>query len=40
MFEDRLTLELTGTVTHFDYVIPHSWLHYMRPTCSVLDWQQ
>jgi hypothetical protein len=27
MFEDRLTLELTGTVTHFDYVNPHSWLY-------------
>jgi hypothetical protein len=27
MFEDRLTLELTGTVTKFDYVNPHSWLY-------------
>ena len=27
MFEDRQTLELTGTVTHFDYVNPHSWLY-------------
>ena len=27
MFEDQLTLELTGTVTHFDYVNPHSWLY-------------
>jgi hypothetical protein len=27
MFEDRITLELTGTVTHFDYVNPHSWLY-------------
>jgi hypothetical protein len=27
MFEDRLTLELSGTVTHFDYVNPHSWLY-------------
>jgi len=27
MFDDRLTLELTGTVTHFDYVNPHSWLY-------------
>jgi hypothetical protein len=27
MFEDTRTLELTGTVTHFDYVNPHSWLY-------------
>ena len=27
MFNDQLTLELTGTVTHFDYVNPHSWLY-------------
>ncbi len=27
MFEDRLTLDLTGTVTRFDYVNPHSWLY-------------
>jgi hypothetical protein len=27
MFDDQLTLELTGTVTHFDYVNPHSWLY-------------
>ena len=27
MFEDQLTLELTGTVTLFDYVNPHSWLY-------------
>jgi hypothetical protein len=27
MFVDQLTLELTGTVTHFDYVNPHSWLY-------------
>ena len=27
MFEDSLTLELTGTVTTFDYVNPHSWLY-------------
>ena len=27
MFEDVRTLELTGTVTHFDYVNPHSWLY-------------
>jgi hypothetical protein len=27
MFDDRITLELTGTVTHFDYVNPHSWLY-------------
>jgi hypothetical protein len=27
MFEDELTLNLTGTVTHFDYVNPHSWLY-------------
>lgn len=26
MFEDALTLELTGTVTEFEYVNPHSWL--------------
>ena len=27
MFEDRLMLELEGTVTRFDYVNPHSWLY-------------
>jgi hypothetical protein len=27
MFEDQLTLEFTGTVSHFDYVNPHSWLY-------------
>ena len=27
MFEDARTLELSGTVTHFDYVNPHSWLY-------------
>lgn len=27
MFEDRVMLELEGTVTHFDYVNPHSWLY-------------
>ena len=27
MFDDRLMLELSGTVTHFDYVNPHSWLY-------------
>lgn len=27
MFEDELTLTLSGTVTHFDYVNPHSWLY-------------
>lgn len=27
MFEERVMLELTGTVTHFDYVNPHSWLY-------------
>jgi hypothetical protein len=27
MFEDRLTLELTGSVTHFDYLNPHAWLY-------------
>jgi len=27
MFEDQITLELTGTVTHFDHVNPHSWLY-------------
>lgn len=27
MFEDVRTVELTGTVTHFDYVNPHSWLY-------------
>jgi hypothetical protein len=27
MFEDTRTLTLTGTVTHFDYVNPHSWLY-------------
>jgi len=27
MFEDELTLTLTGAVTHFEYVNPHSWLY-------------
>lgn len=27
MFEDSRTLELTGTVTEFEYVNPHSWLY-------------
>lgn len=27
MFDDQVTLELTGTVTRFDYVNPHSWLY-------------
>ena len=27
MFEDRLTLEVSGTATRFDYVNPHSWLY-------------
>lgn len=27
MFEDERTLTLSGTVTHFDYVNPHSWLY-------------
>lgn len=27
MFEDDVTLTLSGTVTHFDYVNPHSWLY-------------
>jgi hypothetical protein len=27
MFEDRTTLDLTGTVTRFDYLNPHSWLY-------------
>lgn len=27
MFDDQRVLELTGTVTHFDYVNPHSWLY-------------
>ena len=27
MFEDELTLTLSGTVTRFDYVNPHSWLY-------------
>lgn len=27
MFEDRVMLELEGTVTRFDYVNPHSWLY-------------
>lgn len=27
MFEDELTVTLTGEVTHFDYVNPHSWLY-------------
>jgi hypothetical protein len=27
MFDDERTLTLTGQVTHFDYVNPHSWLY-------------
>jgi hypothetical protein len=27
MFDDQVTLELSGTVTRFDYVNPHSWLY-------------
>ena len=27
MFDDRVVLTLTGTVTKFDYVNPHSWLY-------------
>lgn len=27
MFDDQTMLELSGTVTHFDYVNPHSWLY-------------
>jgi hypothetical protein len=27
MFEDERTLTLSGAVTHFDYVNPHSWLY-------------
>lgn len=27
MFDDQRMLELNGTVTHFDYVNPHSWLY-------------
>jgi hypothetical protein len=27
MFDDQRMLTLTGTVTHFDYVNPHSWLY-------------
>jgi hypothetical protein len=27
MFDDTRTLELAGTVTHFDYLNPHSWLY-------------
>lgn len=27
MFEDTRTLELSGTVTRFDYLNPHSWLY-------------
>jgi len=27
MFDERVTLELSGTVSHFDYVNPHSWLY-------------
>lgn len=27
MFEPELTLTLSGHVTHFDYVNPHSWLY-------------
>jgi hypothetical protein len=27
MFEDTRTLELSGTVTRFEYVNPHSWLY-------------
>ncbi len=27
MFDDQTMVTLTGTVTHFDYVNPHSWLY-------------
>ena len=27
MFDDKVVLTLEGTVTHFDYVNPHSWLY-------------
>lgn len=27
MFDDQRVLTLSGTVTHFDYVNPHSWLY-------------
>jgi hypothetical protein len=27
MFDDQVVLTLTGTVTKFDYVNPHSWLY-------------
>ncbi len=40
MFEDRSTLELAGTVTHFDYVNPHSWLYVSVESQdgSVVEW--
>ncbi len=40
MFEDRRTLELEGTVTHFDYVNPHSWLYVAveNEDGSVTEW--
>jgi len=27
MFEERVTLELSGVVARFDYINPHSWLY-------------
>jgi hypothetical protein len=27
MFDDKVVVTLEGTVTHFDYVNPHSWLY-------------
>lgn len=27
MFDDQITLTMTGTVTKFDYLNPHSWLY-------------
>jgi len=40
MFDDQVTLELAGTVTHFDYVNPHSWLYVNIETedGEVVEW--
>ena len=40
MFEDELTLTLSGQVTHFDYVNPHSWLYVNieNDDSSVTEW--
>jgi hypothetical protein len=40
MFEDQRTLELTGTVTRFEYVNPHSWLrvNVVNEDGTVTEW--